>query len=129
MPPMAFSLARTLPLVCLTMSLGACAVTSADGRRIGVGSDAFADYVERVFRRQNEVATELSFALDDPETSDERFSLLAGADLELQAACRELNELARRTRDGDPARGFGAMRRARQAPDCERATDAAAALL
>jgi hypothetical protein len=103
-----------------------CAVTSVDGERLRPGSDAFSDYVESVFRRQNEIATELALALDDETIETERYEALEEAELELLRACRSLNELAEAQRDGESPRGIGALKRARQAPECERASDDAA---
>jgi hypothetical protein len=48
--------------------------------------------------------------------------MLEAAELELLLACRGLNELARAQRDGEAIGGFGGLKRARGAPDCERAT-------
>jgi hypothetical protein len=106
-----------------------CAVTSVDGRRLRPGSDAFADYVESVFRRQNEVATALALAIDDEVPGSDRVAVLEDAELGLLIACRTLNELAEASRDGERPGGLSALRRARGAPDCEQATARADALL
>jgi hypothetical protein len=106
-----------------------CAVTSVDGERLRPGSDAFADYVESVFRRQNEVATALALAIDDEPAGSDRFAALEDAELDLLIACRTLNELAEASRDGERPGGMSALRRARLAPDCERATERADELL
>jgi len=103
---------------------GGCAVTTAGGDRLGVRSADFAAYVEEVFRRQNAVATELSLALDSESLDSALFEALDQAELALQAACRGLNVLAEQSRDGEPPGGLGALKRARQAPECERAADA-----
>ena len=92
-------------------------------------SETFAAYVEEVFRRQNEVATELALALEREPPETERFALLEAAELALLTECGGLNEMARAQRDGEQPGGLGALKRARQAPDCERATERAAALL
>lgn len=94
-----------------------------------LGSDAFAAYVEAVFRRQNEVAAELALALEREPLESERFSRLEDAELGLLTACRGLNEIARAQRDGERIGGLGALKRARRTPDCELATERAAALL
>lgn len=119
-------IARILVVAAL---IGGCAVTSYDGRRIGVASPAFAEYVESVFRRQNEVATSLGFALDGEEPGSERYRALEAAELNLLVACQGLNELASAARADESGRGPGSLRRARQAPDCERATAAAEQIL
>ena len=106
-------------------TVAGCAVTSVEGRRMGVGSDAFADYVEAVFRRQNETATALGFALDGEAPGSERYRALEAAELNLLTACRALNELASAARAGESRRGPGSLRRARQAPECELAAIAA----
>jgi len=110
-------------------SLCGCAVTTADGTRLNPGSDGFADYVETVFRRQNAAATELTLALEDEDPASARYVALEAAELELLTACRGLNQLAATRRDGDDPRGLAALRRARQAPDCERALERVDALL
>jgi hypothetical protein len=106
----------------LAFCLSACAVTSLEGERLPVRSEAFAAYVEAVFRRQNEVATELVFALEKADLDGERYRRLEAAELALLGACRGLNEIAQRRRDGDDGGGLAALRRARQAPECEAAT-------
>ena len=113
----------------LTLVSAGCAVTSLEGRRMPVKSDAFADYVEAVFRHQNDVANVLVLTLDAADSGSNDYASLEDAELALLDACRGLNELARSRRDGEPIGGIKAFRRARQAPDCERAADAAASLL
>jgi hypothetical protein len=115
--------------ILLFCGLAACAVTSLEGQRMPVRSDTFAAYVEEVFRRQNEVVAELALALDRESPETERFVLLEEAELALLTECRGLNEMAREQRNGEQPGGLGALKRARQAPDCERATARAAALL
>jgi len=109
----------------LILGLGGCAVTATDGTRMGLRSDEFADYVESVFRRQNEVASALALELDAEDPGSERYDELDAAELALLNACVGINELAARQRDGDPLGGLRALKRARQAPECERATAAA----
>jgi hypothetical protein len=94
-----------------------------------VRSDGFADYVEAVFRRQNAVATELADAIDDELPASERYAALEQLELELEIACRGLNQLAQAQREGEPAGGLGGLKRARGAPDCEGAADRAARAL
>lgn len=115
--------------IVLVLGTTGCAVRSLDGERLPVRSEAFADYVETVFRRQNEVATELAFAFDDLDPGSELYARLENAESALLDACRGLNQIAQRRRDGDPLGGLGALSRARQAPACERATLAAEAAL
>lgn len=92
-------------------------------------SDDFADYVEAVFRRQNEVAAELAFAIDDEGFGTERLSLLENAESELTDACRGLNQLSEERDDGETIGGLSGLKRARSAPDCERATEEVSELL
>lgn len=122
---------RAIPAVIVVLGLATtgCAVTSADGERLRPGSEAFADYVETVFRRQNELQLELALELDDEDPGSARYAALEAVELELLQACRGLNELAARRRDGDEGGGPGALKRAREAPECERVSDKAAALL
>ena len=118
---------RALALAALTTLAAACAaVTTADGTRVGFGSDEFRAYVERVFREQNKTATELAFALDDSAGSDGAESQELGAAEEtLLAACAGLNEVATSRRDGQRLGLRRSAAAARGAPDCERATLAA----
>ena len=95
---------------------------------MGLKSDEFADYVESVFRRQNEVASALALELESEDPDSERYGELDAAELRVLNDCVGINELAARQRDGEPLGGLKALRRARQAPECERATVAAAAL-
>ena len=111
------------------LSSGCAAVTTEEGERLSVRSEGFAEYVERVFREQNRVATELAFALEDAPVGSARFDALDAAEELLLSACAGLNELAAARRDGGRAGGLRGLRAARQAPACERATSAAAAAL
>ena len=108
---------------------GCAAVTTADGERLRVTSDKFRDYAESVFRRQNRIATELAFALEDADPDGAAFDELAAAEDELLAGCAGLNEVAAAARDGERLGNGRRLAAARQAPDCERAADAAAAVL
>lgn len=119
------------PTFALAALLAACAgVTTADGTHLGLGSDAFRTYVERVFREQNKTADDLAFALDDataaggPEPSE-----LAAAEETLLGACAGLNQLATTRRDAQHLGLRRSAAAARGAPDCERATRAAQAAL
>jgi hypothetical protein len=122
----AMRLAR-LVVPCALLALAGCAaVQTADGQRLGLTSDEFRAYVERVFREQNRVADELAFALEEPGA--ERAEL-AAAEQRLLEACAGLNELATARRD---QQRLGLRRRsstARTVPQCEAATTLAGALL
>jgi hypothetical protein len=111
------------------LGLSACAVTTLDGQRLGPRSDEFAAYVEAVFRRQNELAVQLELELDEAKPDSERSRDLEQAQLDLLTACSGLNALAAARRDGAKPGGLGALKRARQAPECERTSRAVAALL
>jgi len=108
-------------------ALGGCAgVVTQDGQRLALTSPDFRAYVERVFRRQNQVATEVELALEDAPAAASAPAGLAAADDRLLAACAGLNELATARRDGVK---LGLRRQARAAktvPQCERAAQAAA---
>jgi hypothetical protein len=119
------------PTLAAAALLAACAgVTTADGTRLGLGSDDFRAYVERVFREQNKVANDLAFAVDDataaggPEPRE-----LSAAEEALLSACSGLNELATSRRDAQRLGLRRSAAAARGAPDCERATRAAQAAL
>jgi hypothetical protein len=111
-----------LGLLFAAVAAGCAAVRSADGTRISVVSGAFPEYVERVFRDQNRVATELAFALDDPALDPARQDALAGLELMLLEACAPLNELAVAQRDGVRLGLRDSVQRGRQASRCETAT-------
>jgi hypothetical protein len=120
--------ARAAALAALLALLSGCAaVTTIDGTRLSLGSDEFRAYVERVFREQNRVADELAFALEDPRAAGE--NQLAKAEDDLIAACAGLNELATSRRDDEDLGVRRSAAAARRAPDCERATVAAQAVL
>ena len=120
---------RICLLIAVSVCLAGCAVTSLDGQRMPARSEAFAAYVEAVFRRQNRVAADLALALEREVFGSERFASLEAAEFRLQSDCSSLNEIARAQRDGERVGGPGALRQARTAPECERATDHAASLL
>src|SRR5262245_7672577 len=114
--------ARSLA-ACLLVSLSGCAaVPTADGQRLRLGSDAFREYVERVFREQNRVADAVAFALEAPGAQDAE---LAAAEQELLAACAGVNELATARRDQQRLGMRSSARAAKSVPDCERAARAA----
>jgi hypothetical protein len=121
---------RALPLAAIPTLLAACAVTTADGTRLGLTSAEFRAYVERVFRDQNKVASDLAFALDDATASGGSAppELTAAEDALLQA-CAGVNQLATSRRDQEDLGVRKSASAARSAPDCERATRAAQAAL
>jgi hypothetical protein len=114
------------PLLAATLALHGCAaVPTADGEALALRSPEFRAYVERVFREQNRVADELAFLIEAAPGQAES----ANAEQALLAACAGVNELATSRRD---ERRFGLKKRiaaARSVPECERATQSAAALL
>jgi hypothetical protein len=120
--------ARLSFLILSTFAAG-CAVVSVDGQRMGIRSDEFSAYVEAVFRRQNELAADLILALDTEDVGSERYLQLEDAELELQTACIALNAMALARRDGEEVGGIGALKQARQAPECESSTLRAASVL
>ncbi|MBN1237595.1 MAG: hypothetical protein JXB36_03790 [Gammaproteobacteria bacterium] len=111
------------------LASGCAAVTTADGERLPVASDRFRAYAEGVFRRQNRIATDLAFELGELDPDEAAFDELAAAEDELLAQCEGLNEVAAAARDGERLATGRRLDAARKAPDCERATDAAAAAL
>ena len=114
-------LLRSSVLLALTAVTG-CAVATAGGERLKLGSAEFRDYVERVFREQNRVADELAFEAEAPGPASPG---LASAEDELLGACAGVNELATAQRDRRRL-GIGrSVRAARSVPECERATRAA----
>ncbi len=115
-------------LAAVVLAAGCARVVTVEGDRLGVRSDDFRRYVETVFREQNRVATELAFALEDAD-DDVRADELAAAEEDLLAACAGLNAIAAARRDGERLGRLQALAAARAAPDCERATAAAEALL
>ena len=105
---------------------GCAAVTTAGGERLALGSADFRTYVERVFREQNRVASDLGFALEDGDGAD---PTLAAAEDRLLADCAGVNELATLRRDDQqPGLKRGAAA-ARTVPRCEQATLEARAAL
>lgn len=114
---------RLLLLVLLAAAVGGCAtVESADGTRLTLGSPAFRDYVERVFREQNGLADRLAFALADlADASTPRARELAAAETSLEKACAPLNRLALARRDRISLGPLVEARLARRAPECEAA--------
>ena len=123
-------LLSALPLTAAAALLSACAVTTADGTRLGLASSEFRAYIERVFRDQNKIASDLAFALDDATASGGAAPpALAAAEDALLQACAGVNELATSRRDQQNLGVRKSASAARSAPDCERATRAAQAAL
>jgi hypothetical protein len=115
-----------LPVAAAAALIASCAVTTADGTRLGLGSSEFRGYVERVFRDQNKVASDLAFALDDATASGGSAPPeLTAAEDALLKACAGVNELATSRRDQRDLGVKKSASAARSAPDCERATRAA----
>jgi hypothetical protein len=117
---------RTPWLAAVPALLAACAVSTADGTRLGLTSSEFRTYFERVFRDQNRVASALAFALDDATASGRSAPPeLAAAEDALLKACAGVNELATSRRDQEDLGVRKSASAARRAPECERATRAA----
>lgn len=117
-------------LLALLVVLGGCTtVTSLDGRSMRMRSDEFRTYVESVFRRQNEVATELAFALEATDFGSAQYVELESAESALLDACAWLNETAARRQSGQATQRLRAAREARNTPACERAAAATEQLL
>ncbi len=98
----------------------ATTITTMDGRTLALNSTEFREYVERVFREQNQAATALAFAQD--ESSGARYETLLELEDALLEACADLNEVAAARRDD---RALGLRRQARMAataPNCESTT-------
>jgi len=97
-----------LALAALMGMLPGCALSPVDlpdGRRIAVTSDAFRDYAEQVFRRQNRALDEL-IELQQAVDGDQYFQ----PEQDIVEACSDLNRLAALRRDGRAA-GIGLKRR------------------
>jgi len=116
---------RLSALLFAVMVCGCVAVTTFEGERLPIGSDAFESYVESVFRQQNGTATEIAFELESPELRDVDRDALEVSEQSLLDACASLNELAARRRDDQRLGMLRGARAARQAPACERAEIAA----
>jgi hypothetical protein len=120
---------RNSMLLIILFSTACRSVTTLDGERLGVRSEALRDYVEDVFRRQNRVSSQIAFALDDAQASPELLDELEAADRAILGACATLNEVAARRRDGRAAGWVRGSRAAHEAPDCERAVEHARSVL
>ncbi len=118
----------TLAAAAGVVAAGCAPVTTLDGERLAVRSEAFAAYVEEVFREQNRAATSLAFALED-SADVVRLDALEAAEETLLDACAGLNALATTRRDGGRAGAVRGLSAAREAPRCERATADAWAVL
>jgi hypothetical protein len=126
------TLSRALAVFAFIAAAAGCtaAVPTADGESLAVTSPEFRDYVERVFREQNRIATELAFAIEGvADVDSDAYAALGAADDALLSACSTLNELAALRRD---ERRLGPLRQlkvAREAPRCEIAMLEARAVL
>jgi hypothetical protein len=98
-------------------------VQPRDGDPLRVSSREFRAYAERIFRLQNEVASEIALRLEDAEPAD--VSALEAAEDALLDACAQLNATAARRRDGGGVRPFSDLSTARSVPACETAALAA----
>lgn len=101
---------------------------------MGLASPELRAYVEAVFRDQNAAASDLAFAIEEHGSSAPDADPAAARDLDmaeeaLLGACAGLNELATARRDGERLGLRRSAALAREAPDCDRATRAARAVL
>jgi len=108
-------------------STSGCAlyVRTSDGDRIRTTSPAFNDYAGQVFRLHNEATTNLAYALDEiefSEDSDEAFDTLIEADDRMLQACTAVDQVAVSRRDGKPVSLRQLNEAAKFIPECERAT-------
>jgi hypothetical protein len=118
--------ARLASSLVLLAVAGCAAVQTVDGERLALTSPEFRAYVERVFREQNRVATEVAFALETPGVEQ---APLLGGEQRLLEACAGVNELATARRDERPLGARRSLAAARTVPSCEETTRAVAALL
>lgn len=105
---------------------GCAAIETVDGEHLALTSPEFRAYVERVFREQNRVATEVAFALEAPGAEQ---GLLTAGEQRLLEACAGVNELATARRDEQQLGARRSLEAARTVPACEETTRAIAALL
>jgi hypothetical protein len=112
----------------LVLETACVSVTTLDGERLTAPSNEFRAYVEAVFREQNRVATDLAFALESSANPAEQDEIEA-AEGELIVACASLNEIATERRSGSELSRQRQIDAAKSAPQCERATQAAAVTL
>lgn len=118
-------MARIVLICCWILLLSACAtVTTADGERLSVRSEAFRSYAESIFRQQNQALDAVALRLDDEDDS-----ALAAAEAMLLRQCASLNELAQRRRDRLRTGLAMRLRAARTTPGCERALETVQGLL
>jgi len=117
---------RAALLAAILALQGCAAVLTADGQRLVLTSPEFRAYVERVFREQNRVADDVSFAIEDLATVPPE---LEAAEQSLLDACEGVNELATARRDEQRLGIRRSARAARGVPACEQATRSTAALL
>jgi len=128
--PVRQTLVVTLTGFCALISLGGlpgCAlyIKMNDGNRIRTTSAEFSDYAARVFRLHNKVTTDLAYALDEIEFSDESngaFSRLIDADDRMLQACSAVDDVAIARRDGNRVSLRQLNRAAKFIADCESAT-------
>ena len=113
---------RASALLFVITAAGCTGVTTARGQRLSITSEEFRTYAEAVFRDQNQAVTEIVFAMDGEDLSDEDLQALEGVEQSLLVECADLNEVAARRRDGQQAGWLRESKAARGAPLCERAT-------
>ena len=114
---------KTLGIGLGLLVAGCATIQTADGTRVALGSAEFKAYAEQVFRHHNRVLDRLMFALPELATTDaSRYARAADAEIDMLAACRRLNEVASRTRDGRPPGWLRRIRAARSVVACDRAT-------
>ena len=121
--------ARCLIPVASLLATGCVSVTTAEGHRLRSGDPEFADYVERVFRLQNEAASALAFALESVALDSDRYAALESAETDLLEFCDGLNDIAAARQRGERPGSRRGLAAARAAPQCETAALAATRVL
>jgi len=122
-------LGTLVPLASL-LCLAACVplVETQDGRHLRATSPAFKDYVERVFRQQNNLSWALVEALETVSDPDKR-QKLNQLESQLRRACEPVNRLASARRRGTASSRAEQLALVRTLPQCEASSQEARQLL
>ncbi len=118
---------QVIIMVVVINALQGCTVPSP--KRYWDKAVDFRDYAEQVFRRQNQINSEILMLLDEDVDDSESYAKLIEAEQNLQEQCQLLNEYAVRERDGVEITLLFKQKVQASVDDCETAMQEADLLL
>jgi len=114
-------------LILISITLSGCALPFGGYGEQGMSRKEFTQYVEKVFRLQNSITSEVMVLTEDDDSK--KHKALLQAEQQMLEACGPLNEFVSRKSDGLSVGLFLKRRVEKSAIDCERETQEVKSLL